>query len=216
MPDYSKGKIYKITSPSHPGECYIGSTVQTLKNRRYRHVANCKHNQSCSSKLLMCYKDAVIELIELYPCASKTELERREGIIIKEHMTNDEMDDTVNVFIAGRTYTEWYRDNKIEIYRKHNIYHHSHKEVRRNWYEKNRPEILRKLKIYRDTHKEEDRLKAKVKASCEFCDLILCKRLMKRHQRTKKCQAFQEQKSKNLGSVAWSSSVPPSLTPGTS
>lgn len=36
MPDYSKGKIYKIWSPS-TGLTYIGSTIQTLSNRLSGH-----------------------------------------------------------------------------------------------------------------------------------------------------------------------------------
>jgi hypothetical protein len=91
MPDYSKGKIYKLWSPQG-GEKYIGSTTETLARRKQTHK-----RLNCSSKILFeKYDDVRIELIEEYPCKNKMELNRREG----EHIRNN---DCVNKSIAGRT-----------------------------------------------------------------------------------------------------------------
>jgi hypothetical protein len=49
-----------------------------------------------------------IELIENYPCESKAELLRREGIIIRE------LEPTLNANVAGRTVQE-YRQEKAEL-----------------------------------------------------------------------------------------------------
>jgi hypothetical protein len=206
MPDYSKGKIYKITSPSHPGECYIGSTVRTLEVRLAQHKSDYKYKRKeSSSKLITCYGDAIIRLIELYPCASMKELNRREGFYIREHMNNDEMDDVVNINIAGRTEAEWRKDNKKYLQNWFKEYYDTHKDHRAHI-----------GKVYRINKKSEIKIKRSIKINCEFCGELRNKDSIRRHQRSKKCQAIQEQKSKNLGSVAWSSSLPPSLTPGTS
>ena len=207
MSDYSKGKIYKITSPSHPDECYIGSTVKTLNTRMAQHKCDCKQSdKGIRSKLIMCYGDAIIELIEDYPCANKTDLERREGFHIREHMNNDEMDDVVNHNIAGRTEAEWRKDNKIHRQNWYKEYRNTHKEhkahIGKVYYINNKAEFSRKAKIRREANKEEIKIKKTVKINCEFCGELRNKEHIRRHQRTKKCQAFQEQKSKNLGSVA--------------
>ena len=53
-----------------------------------------------------------IELVELYPCNSKMELEKQEGRYIKENHC-------VNKHIAGRTNIEYYNDNKEQV--KHHV-----------------------------------------------------------------------------------------------
>ena len=84
MPDYQKSKIYKIWSPSCD-KIYIGSTTETrlcqkmadIKNEHKRHL-NGKYDGNNSSYELISLGDAVIELIELYPCNSKDELLKRQ------------------------------------------------------------------------------------------------------------------------------------------
>tara|TARA_R110002153_G_scaffold76790_2_gene197739 strand:- start:796 stop:1569 length:774 start_codon:yes stop_codon:yes gene_type:complete len=246
MPDYSKGKIYKITSPSHPGECYIGSTTRTLNDRLSRHKTSYTLNLNKSSQLIMCYGDAIIQLIEDFPCSSAVELERREGYHMREHMNNDEKEKIVNCYIAGRTDKEWREDNKEKIALQKKIRYEANKEkiaiYGKDRYQKNKTEINRKSRIYALTKVDEIRAyqktyrinkkeevarnqkeyriknkeilsqKSKVKINCEFCGQLGNKPNMVRHQRSKKCQAIQEQKSKNGFSASQSASVPPSLT----
>ena len=192
MPDYSKGKIYKITSPSLPGKCYIGSTTCILHKRMINHKSACKRktNRKITSKLILCYGDAIIELIEDYPCANNTELERREGFHIREHMNNDEMDDVVNHTIAGRTLPEWREDNKKYIQNWHKEYYDTHKDHK-----------AAVNKAYRINKKAEIKIRRAVKINCQLCGILTNKDNIRTHQRTKKCQAIQEQKSKNGFSV---------------
>ena len=83
MPDYSKGKIYKIVC-HETGLIYIGSTCEELKNRLrthyngYKSYLNGKYD-CLSSFAIIQFGNYSIELIEEYPCESKTELEMREG-----------------------------------------------------------------------------------------------------------------------------------------
>lgn len=70
---YEEGKIYKITFDN----CvYVGSTIQSIEERFAEHIKLCdKPDQALFIEQLRDHKaDAKIELIKLYPCASKNEL----------------------------------------------------------------------------------------------------------------------------------------------
>jgi hypothetical protein len=98
---YANGQIYAIRS--HQTDLiYIGSTTQPLHKRFYEHN---RSKKTVSSKEIMKYEDAYIELIEDFPCNSKKELNRREG----HHIRNTE--NCVNKCVAGRTKKEWIVDN---------------------------------------------------------------------------------------------------------
>lgn len=73
MKDYSKGKIYKIIDSSN-GDIYIGSTVQTLKQRYSGHHLFYLYEKNRD--------DCEIFLIEDYPCENKQQLEDREKYYI--------------------------------------------------------------------------------------------------------------------------------------
>ncbi len=77
MPDYSKGKIYKIVSDSG---CYIGSTTQSLLRRHQKHKSNEKR-KTTSEKII---KDSKIILLEDYPCKTRNELLWRERYWIEK------------------------------------------------------------------------------------------------------------------------------------
>ena len=79
--DYKNGKIY--TSRSHQTDkFYIGSTCSTLIKRLSQHKS--KWNDTTAKEILT-YQDYYIELLELYPCNSKMELNKREGELIRLH-----------------------------------------------------------------------------------------------------------------------------------
>jgi hypothetical protein len=108
--NYQNGKIYTIRS-YQTDDVYYGSTTQPLSKRLSKHKENYKRWQNnkyhyVSSYEVIKYDDCYVELYELCPCNSKTELERREGQIIREN------DDAVNQRIAGRTKKEYRVDNK--------------------------------------------------------------------------------------------------------
>ena len=76
MPDYSQGKIYKITWDN---EFYIGSTVMSLKKRLWHHkntISGCIDKQG---------KDIKITLIEAYPCDTSQQLRMREQYWIERN-----------------------------------------------------------------------------------------------------------------------------------
>ena len=50
MPDYSKGKIYKIYNTIND-DIYIGATVQDLKLRLSGHISNSKKDDFCKRLL---------------------------------------------------------------------------------------------------------------------------------------------------------------------
>ena len=106
MPDYQKGKIYKLWSPQG-NEIYIGSTINPLSKRLAQH----KSYRDCNSKYLFeNYNDVRIELIEEYPCDNKIQLNKKEG----EHIRNNTC---LNRCIPGRTKKERekkYRENNKE------------------------------------------------------------------------------------------------------
>ena len=79
---YSRGKIYKIVSQSNPELVYYGSTINELYKRFHHH----KSHTGTTSKLIMCYDDAKIILVESYPCNNRNELEAKEFEYI---MSND-------------------------------------------------------------------------------------------------------------------------------
>ena len=107
MPDYKLGKIYQIWSPN-TDRVYIGSTTQPLHKRLHDHKKGLTGKKyRCSRKVLEC-GEACIELIEDYPCAKKSELNRREGQIMRGY------DKRVNKQLAGRTRAE-YRDDNREV-----------------------------------------------------------------------------------------------------
>lgn len=100
MPDYSKGKIYAIRSPS-TDSVYIGSTTMPLLLRMAQHKSTYRRSVTHTTVIeILKYKDAYIELVELCPCGSYNELLRREGEIIRQYPTH------VNKVIAGRTSIE--------------------------------------------------------------------------------------------------------------
>ncbi len=143
MSDYSEAKIYQIYSIYDPNLRYVGSTIQKLLVRLLQHKLNykiyLKMNKRYTSSFVIFKNcdDYIIELIELYPCKSREELNKREGYYIKTL-------NCVNSNIAGRTLKEWTIDNKEQIAIK-----------RKQWSLDNKEQIAIKGKQYRTDNKEQ-------------------------------------------------------------
>ena len=90
MPDFTKGKIYKITNDFN-NDIYIGSTCNILTKRFSHHKAVISTEQQRPLYKLMAgigFERFRIELIENYPCKDKYELRQREGHYIREMAWN--------------------------------------------------------------------------------------------------------------------------------
>ena len=116
---YLMGQIYRLTSVSRPDLCYYGSTIKPLQVRWNHHKS--KQNKS-SSKQIIELGDAIIELVEAFPCTSRRELHFREG----EYIQNNPC---VNKNIAGHRIDtrEYYQANKERIKKTALEYHYAHR-----------------------------------------------------------------------------------------
>ena len=191
---YKTGKIYKICS-NMTDKIYIGSTRNTLKKRFSSHTCgggNCKTSYEYIQK----YPDAYIELLFNFPCESKKKLEQIEGKIQK-YIPN-----CINKRIAGRSYIEYYQDNKITIRAKNKKYYlknidkyHQHlKDNRKNacarshkYYQDNKKIMSDKNKKYRDENKEKINKNNKIRILCSVCGKSVGKTNIRRHQKSAKC-----------------------------
>ncbi len=143
MSKFQNGKIYKVTD-TLSRECYIGSTISSLKNRlachrdHYKNYINRTYHYISIFDLFLKYgvENCKIELIEDYPCVDKKELQLREGYHIRNHAC-------LNHNIAGRTKKEYYLDNKDTIQRQTKHYYRTHREG-----------LLEKSKVYREVNKD--------------------------------------------------------------
>ena len=142
MPDYQKGKIYKLWSPQgEEDEIYIGSTCDKLYKRKNAHK---QKTSLCKSKILFeKYDDVRIELVEDYPCNNKQELNKKEGEYIRENKC-------LNKQIAGRTLKEYCQDNKEKKNEYDKKWRENNKEIQREYNKKNKE----KKREYREKNKE--------------------------------------------------------------
>jgi len=164
--DYKNGKIYKITSNS-TDKIYIGSTCQTLclrisqHRKGYKIVKNGNKTRNMSSYELIALGDAIITLIEDYPCERKEQLHARERYHIELNK-----DICINKCIPTRTIKEYEEDNKDKISAKNKEY-----------YQQNKDKILERVKNYVENSKE--------KINC-LCGSSIFKHNKSIHERSKK------------------------------
>ena len=155
MPNYGLGKIYKIWDNSFT-KCYIGSSTEVLSCRMGKHRLDYKkkwlngigpHIRVYDLFDEFGVENCKIELLENYPCNSRSELEAREGY-------HQRLNDCVNKNIAGRTTKEYNDDHKEE----HREWYEQNKEARleyaKNYQSKNKQLIAMKSKAYREKNKQ--------------------------------------------------------------
>ena len=112
---YQQGKIYKITDSTN-SKTYYGSTITPLNVRFSKHKSNYKrfklgtyHNITVFSIFSeFGIENCFIQLVQLYACNSKNELEMKEG----EYIKNNEC---VNRTVNGRTVKEWRNENEDKL-----------------------------------------------------------------------------------------------------
>lgn len=167
MPDYSNAKIYKLVSDK-TDMIYIGSTTTNLNIRLsgHKHYFNKNIGYVTSKKLFKLDGNISIELIKLFPCNCKKELEKEEGEYIKKYKNI-----CVNKLIAGRTKkeynTKYYEENK-------EIINEKKKEYDKKYYQNNK-------KIIKEKKKE--------KYKC-ICGSEILKSVKAKHNKTKKHISF--------------------------
>ena len=100
--DYSKCKIYKITSMNNPELVYYGHTTQTLSRRFSHHKSP---SNPTKSKQIIEKGDAIILLVEEYSCENEYQANAREAFYIINNPC-------VNKKILNRTVQQYYENNK--------------------------------------------------------------------------------------------------------
>jgi hypothetical protein len=134
-------KIYKITSLNNPNMVYYGHTCQTLAQRFTTHKT--ASNKS-TSKNIIAMGDAVILLVENFPCSSEDEAKAREAFYIQNN-------ECVNRNIPGRnqkdSYKNWYNNHYEE-------YYEANKEHYKEYYEANKEHYKEHYKEYYKNNKE--------------------------------------------------------------
>ena len=148
--DYAQGKIYKLYINDL---VYFGSTAQPrLSMRLGQHKNKYKHWKSTGDKYYSSFElfkigVPTIELIELFPCDSKDELNARKGY-------HQRANDCVNIKKMGRTRAEYVEYN--EAWRQANKQQINERERAR--YDANKPHILERLRVNRFATKRTERL----------------------------------------------------------
>ena len=211
---YNNGKIYTIRCTDNNNLIYVGSTTQPLYKRWYEHKQiynkeGKQYNKLLYSKMRELGVDKFfIELYENFKCENIEQLHKKEGEIIRQIAT-------LNKKIEGRTFKEYYKDNKEKIkqykednkekikennkeYRDNNK--EKIKETRKEYYLKNKEEIKEEIKQYKEDNKEKILRKKKeyyeenkpeilqkmaIKINC-VCGSFSCKGNLSRHEKSKK------------------------------
>ena len=161
MNRYENGKIYKIVDIGY-NKCYIGSTCESLSKRMERHRNKYKsylkgtveHTRSFYLFDEYDIENCKIELVENYPCISKSELLAREG----HHIRNS---DCVNKKIAGRSGKQYYEENKEHCLKRQKEYREQHKEQTASTLKKYAEEHKEEIKTYKKQYREENKEKVK-------------------------------------------------------
>jgi GIY-YIG catalytic domain len=145
--NYAQCKIYKIFSLSQPDLVYYGHTCQTLAQRKSSHNSK----RDCTSRIIFEIGDAVIILVEAYPCENEDQARAKEA----EYIINNQC---INKNIPGRTKAKYYVDNKETILDSRKIFYIANKESViesvKEYYVDNKETILESRKEYYLKNKE--------------------------------------------------------------
>lgn len=129
---YTNGKIYKIVS-QQTDDVYIGSTCSPLSKRMVEHRSKYKmfldnRHHYVSSFDILKYQDAVIVLIENFPCNSKEELFARENYWMDQFRDVAINSRAAPLGITKEEYLKQYReDHKDDMVQYQQQYYQDHK-----------------------------------------------------------------------------------------
>jgi len=204
MVNYELGKIYKIVCDK-TGLIYVGSTAQKYislrlggHRSRFRNYKRGGTYYTSSFKVLEHFAER-IELIEMWPCSNKYELEKRERYWIEKL-------DCVNMTIPTRTDKEYYKDNKEKIKEKIKVYRDNNKVKLKEYIKEYRDNNKVKLKEYNKVYRENNKDKLNEKKKVYYHDNkerdnIRCRKYYqdnkerrKEYQETNKVRLYKRQK----------------------
>ena len=199
MSDYSQGKIYLLHIPGLEECGYIGSTVETLQERLYKHRASANSEQTkyhfASCVLFGEGNEVCIKLLEAYPCENKQQLLERERYWLNQYP------DAVNKntpILNEEERKQRHKEQHLKAYNKnkeHNL------EKHRQWIENNKEQQAQYKKEKREANLEEARAKERLsnqtrdkkkrnewknkKVICSNCGLIMSRNNFPTHKKNK-------------------------------
>jgi hypothetical protein len=151
---YENGKIYKLIN-TVDDHIYVGSTTQTLPQRKLRHRRDCvldPNRPVCFHINNIGGFDKVeIMLVEEFGCNSRNELEARERYWIEQ------LHPTLNRVIPTRTKKEHYQENREKVLLKQKQYYIDNRDKILQRIHENRDVINEKKKEYRRNNLEKIR-----------------------------------------------------------
>jgi hypothetical protein len=178
---YETGYVYKI----YKGEdFYIGST-RNIGGRLSQHLRNSidKNKRSYKYKLYSCIRENggmktwEWKILDIYYNISRKDLQRIEGDYQKQLKPN------LNSVVAGRTYEEWYVDNrgrKLEVAGRYRDLNRDKLKLNaKKWREENREKHLRNCLEYSAKNKERN----KEKIPCPSCSRLLARHSIAKHRK---------------------------------
>ena len=202
MRDFKNGKIYTIRCFTDLDLIYVGSTCQTLTRRWTDHRKDCKKRDTLLYKTIRengGIDNFYIELVEYFPCETLSELNKREGEIMREKV-NTTMNTLMAGTYAGKTQKEYdaerdKTDKRIEYKKFYNKkYQNEHQEeiqkYRKSWYTQNQEKQQEDAK--RRYYEKKDEISNKKKAErveCK-CGSNIRRSDLRKHEQSKKHLSF--------------------------
>ena len=182
------GYIYKITGAC--GKVYIGSTVDYYKRRQFHNTSS---NSTSSRKLK---KPLQFEVIRKDDYKLMKTMLLVEQYYIDIHKCVNKKRAYTNPFIRKLINKIYYEKNKDLISKNAKEKYQKNKESRK---EKTREAYHKNKEYNREKAKENYyKNKEKLKFNCPYCNVIIQKNNLKKHQKTKRCLAVQATKQINI------------------
>ena len=157
MPDYQKGKIYRILQDNDK-TVYIGSTTQPLSARMSGHRRRIKQKPHFKLYKLMAevgVERFTIELVADFPCERREQLCAEEGRHIR---LNNTVGAGANNNVAGRTLETYREDNAAALAASTKTYRDANKEAitasNKSYRESNKEAIAARMKAYIQDNRE--------------------------------------------------------------
>ena len=203
--DYSKIVIYKIQHKEIDELLYVGSTTDfTRRKSQHKTVCNSVEHKRYNLKIYKMIRDNGgfdnfnIIVIKEYPCQNKREAEAEEDKVMREMKANM---NAIRPYVSReerlqqkRDYQHHYRlENEDRIKEEKKQYRLENKdkiaEYKKQYRLENRDKVNERKKQYRLENRDEINERRKQKITCE-CGCVLTKRVMGRHQRSKRHRDF--------------------------